>query len=52
MIGRKTKNNGQRTQYYVSESHPAIVTAEVFDRVQEEMIKRARVIIMKMVRQV
>lgn len=43
MTGRKTKNIGQRTQYYVSESHPAIVTAEVFDRVQEEMAKRARV---------
>lgn len=44
MTGRKTKNTGQRTQYYVSESHPAIVTAEVFDRVQEEMARRARLI--------
>lgn len=44
MTGRKVKNTGQRTQYFVSESHPAIVTAEVFDRVQEEMLKRARVI--------
>lgn len=44
MTGRKVKNTGQRTQYFVSESHPAIVTAEVFDRVQEEIAKRSRVI--------
>lgn len=44
MTGRKIKNTGQRTQYFVSESHPAIVTAEVFDRVQEEMVKRSRLI--------
>ena len=44
MTGKKVKNNGQRTQYFVSESHPAIVTAEVFERVQEEMVKRSRVI--------
>lgn len=44
MTGKKMKNTGQRTQYFVSESHPAIVTAEVFDRVQEEMVKRSRLI--------
>lgn len=44
MNGKKVKNTGQRTQYFVSESHPAIVIAEVFDRVQEEMDKRSRVI--------
>ncbi|WP_084389015.1 recombinase family protein [Fusibacter sp. 3D3] len=44
MTGKKVKNTGQRTQYFVSESHPAIVSAEVFDRVQEEMAKRSRVI--------
>ena len=44
MTGKKTINIGQRTRYYINESHPAIVTAEVFDRVQEEMTKRARVI--------
>lgn len=44
MTGKKVKNTGQRTQYFVSESHPAIVTAKVFDRVQEEMAKRSRVI--------
>lgn len=44
MTGRKIKNTGQRTQYFVSESHPAIVTAEVFESVQKEMDKRSRVI--------
>lgn len=44
MTGRKTKNIGQRTQYYVSESHPEIVSSEVFDRVQGEMVNRARVV--------
>lgn len=42
MIGKKSKNIGQRNQYYVKDSHPAIVSAEIFDKVQEEMDKRAR----------
>lgn len=44
MTGKKVKNVGQRSRYYVSNSHPAIVSAEVFDKVQEEMIKRSRVV--------
>ncbi|GAU76742.1 site-specific recombinase [Fusibacter sp. 3D3] len=44
MTGKKVKNTGQRTQYFVSESHPAIVAVEVFDRVQDDMAKRSRVI--------
>lgn len=44
MTGRKVKNTGQRTKYFVSESHPAIVAAEIFDKVQEEMVIRSRVI--------
>ncbi len=44
MTGKKVKNAGQRTQYFVCESHPAIVAEEVFNRVQEEMAKRLRVI--------
>lgn len=42
MIGRKSKNIGQRNKYYVKDSHPGIVSAEVFDKVQEEMAKRSR----------
>lgn len=42
MTGKKSKNIGQRNRYYVKDSHPAIVSAEVFDKVQEEMAKRSR----------
>lgn len=44
MTGRKVKNVGQRSRYYVKDSHPAIISAEVFDKVQEEMARRARLI--------
>jgi site-specific DNA recombinase len=44
MTGKKSKNIGQRNRYYVSGSHPAIVSAEMFDKVQEEMAKRARIV--------
>lgn len=42
MTGKKIKNTGQRNRYYIKDSHPAIVSDEVFDKVQEEMEKRAR----------
>jgi len=45
MTGKKSKNIGQRNQYYVKDSHPAIVSDEVFDKVQEEMAKRARLVV-------
>lgn len=44
ITGKKSKNIGQRSRYYVKGSHPAIVTEEVFDLVQEEMAKRARLL--------
>lgn len=44
MTGKKSKNIGQRNKYYVKDSHPAIISAEEFDKVQEEMAKRARVV--------
>ena len=44
LTGKKRKNIGQRNKYYVKDSHPAIVSAEVFEKVQEEMAKRARFI--------
>lgn len=44
MAGKKVNNTGQRTQYFVCDSHPAIVSGEVFDSVQEEMAKRSRLI--------
>lgn len=42
MTGKKSKNIGQRNKYYVKDSHPAIISAEMFDKVQEEMAKRSR----------
>lgn len=42
MSGKKSKNIGQRNKYYVKDSHPAIISAEVFDKVQKEMAKRSR----------
>lgn len=44
MTGKKGKNIGQRARYYVKNSHPAIVSAEVFNKVQEEMARRARLV--------
>ena len=44
MTGKKVQNTGQRHSYYVSNSHPAIVSSEVFDKVQEEMNRRSRVV--------
>jgi Site-specific recombinases, DNA invertase Pin homologs len=44
MTGKKSKNIGQRNRYYVKDSHPPILSAEVFDMVQEEMVKRARLV--------
>jgi len=42
MTGKKMNNTGQRHSYYVSNSHPAIVSYDIFDKVQEEMAKRSR----------
>ena len=42
MTGKKSRNIGQRNRYYVKDSHPAIISTEVFDNVQEEMAKRSK----------
>lgn len=40
-LTKKTKiNEGEVQQYYVENSHPAIITPEEFDLVQEEFVKR------------
>ncbi|HEY0222652.1 MAG TPA: recombinase family protein [Lactovum miscens] len=44
MTGKKAKNVGQRNRYYVENSHPAIISCKVFDEVQEEMARRARIV--------
>ena len=35
------KNNGELPQYYVENNHPAIVSRELFNRVQSEIARRA-----------
>ena len=40
-ISHKVKKNDDRPQYYVENSHPAIIPREMFDRVQEELARRA-----------
>lgn len=41
-ISRKIKkNNGVRPKYYVENNHPAIIDKEIFNRVQEEIARRA-----------
>lgn len=44
LTGKRVKNIGQRNQYYVTGSHSGIVSEEIFDKVQEEMKRRARVV--------
>ena len=42
--GVRKKNVGQRTRYYVKGSHLAIISSEIFDKVQAEMLNRARLL--------
>lgn len=44
ITSKKSKNAGQRERYYVTNSHPAIISNEIFDKVQEEMSRRARLV--------
>lgn len=44
ITGKKSKNAGQKGCYYVTNSHPAIISNEIFDKVQEEISKRARLV--------
>ena len=44
ITGKESKNAGQRERYYITNSHPAIINAEVFDKVQEEISRRARLV--------
>lgn len=40
-ISKKIRsNNGERVKYYVENNHPAIIDAETFSRVQEELARR------------
>ncbi|MCI8705029.1 MAG: recombinase family protein [Anaerotignum sp.] len=45
LSGKRRKNNGEITRYYVRDSHPGIISRGLFYKVQEEMKKRARSVI-------
>ncbi|WP_426742317.1 recombinase family protein [Mediterraneibacter faecis] len=40
----KIKNQGQLPQYYVENDHTAIISREVFDKAQDEIIRRAALV--------
>lgn len=41
---KRVKNNGIVPQYYVENSHPAIIPRELYMQVQEEIIRRANIL--------
>lgn len=44
ITGKRKVNHGERTKYYVEDTHPAIVSKDIFDRVQEVMKRRERIV--------
>lgn len=41
LMNRTVKNNGEVDSYYIEGNHPPIVSKEVWEKVQEEIIRRA-----------
>ena len=41
---KRLKNSGEVDRYYVANTHPAIISKEMFEKVQEEKRKRSRLI--------
>lgn len=44
MTGIRKINRGEVDQYFMTDTHPAIISKETYDKVQEEMKKRERII--------
>lgn len=44
LTGKRKVNHGERVKYYIEDTHPAIVPKDIFDRVQEEMKRRERIV--------
>ncbi len=44
ITGKRKVNHGERAKYYTEDTHPAIVSKDIFDRVQEEMKRRERIV--------
>lgn len=43
LTGKRIINCGQRPRYFVVDNHIGIISAEVFQQVQDEMFRRARI---------
>lgn len=44
LTGKRKVNHGESTKYYVEDTHPAIISKDIFNRVQEEMKRRERIV--------
>ncbi len=44
ITGKRKVNHGERAKYYIEDTHPAIVSKDIFNRVQEEMKRRERIV--------
>ena len=44
LTGKRKVNHGERAKYYIEDTHPAIVSKDIFNRVQEEMKRRERIV--------
>lgn len=44
LTGKRKVNHGERAKYYAEDTHPAIVSKDIFDRVQEDMKRRERIV--------
>ena len=45
LTGKRAVNYGQRARYYVAGNHIGIISPEIFQRVQDEIFRRAQVVI-------
>ncbi len=44
LTGKSKVNHGERAKYYAEDTHPTIVSKDIFVRVQEEMKRRERIV--------
>lgn len=44
LTGKRKVNHGERAKYYIEDTHPAIVSKDIFNRVQAEMKRRERIV--------
>ena len=44
LTGKRKVNHGERAKYYAEDTHPTIVSKDIFVRVQEEMKRREKIV--------